>query len=103
MMEFVNYLKAPDKAVESDADGYHTGILAILVIDLVGVDGPLTIDSTHSHVLVRAHLASFPGPKRRRKHLVLNSHLCMHLIMVEFHRRRILLTYFHTLVMPIIY
>ena len=39
-MEFVNYLKAPDKAVESDADGYHIGILAILVIDLVGVDGP---------------------------------------------------------------
>ena len=39
-MEFVKYLKAPDKAVEMDADGYHTGILAILVIDLVGVDGP---------------------------------------------------------------
>ena len=39
-MEFVNYLKAPDKAEEMDADGYHAGILAILVIDFVGVDGP---------------------------------------------------------------
>ena len=41
-------------------------------------------------------LASFPGPKRRRKGLV----SAVYAITMEFHNLRILSTYLHTFVMP---